>query len=100
MSQKFNLNRIALVKGVNMAHQTSPEIVKGALPPILQKHEQEIRLYQEIFGPVIGSLIFAVGILSDVQHMQVNDPHVIQELNEAKALIVIATKSIPKPQGS
>jgi hypothetical protein len=66
------------------------------LPPVLQHHEQEIHLFQELFGPVKGSLIYAVSILSDIQHMQSNDPHIIQELNEAKALIVIAVNCILK----
>jgi len=70
--------------------------------PILGKHEDQILLYETLMGPVLGDLMFAVTILSDVQHMISPDPHIpeVAELNEAKALILRAFNFIVKEQGS
>jgi hypothetical protein len=64
--------------------------------PILAKHEADIQLYEALLGPVLGDLIFAMSILSDVQHSLASDPHIVEELNEAKALIMRAFNFIIK----
>jgi len=54
---------------------------------VFEKHKADITLYQRLFGVVVGSLIYAAGILSDVQEMRSDDVFVLQELNEAKELL-------------
>jgi hypothetical protein len=81
VSQKFDLNRIALVKGVNMSNS------------VFEKHKEEIELYQRLCGPVIGSLLYATSILSDIQEMRSGDGDVVQELNEVKELLGTAMQS-------
>jgi hypothetical protein len=63
---------------------------------ILAKHEADIQLYEALLGPVLGDLIFAMSILSDVQQITARDPHIVEELNEAKALIMRAFNFIIK----
>jgi len=70
-------------KGVKMAH-----ILPMPMHPILAKHEEDICLYEALLGPVLGDLIFAMSIVSDVQHSLASDPHIVEELNEAKALMM------------
>ena len=77
MSQKFNLKRIALVKVVNMDYTVS----------VFEAHRADITIYQRLFGVVVGSLLYAASILSDVQEMRSGDEVVVQELNEAKELL-------------
>jgi len=54
---------------------------------VFEKHKADITLYQRLFGVVIGSLMYAAGILSDVQEMSNGNEVVVQELNEAKELL-------------
>jgi hypothetical protein len=54
---------------------------------VFEIHKADIIIYQRLFGPVVGSLLYAAGILSDVQEMRSGDEAVIQELNEAKELL-------------
>jgi len=54
---------------------------------VFESHKAEITLYQRLFGVVVGSLMYAAGILSDVQEMRSGDEVVTQELNEAKELL-------------
>jgi hypothetical protein len=54
---------------------------------VFEKHKADITLYQRLFGVVIGSLMYAAGILSDVQEMCSGNDVVVQELNEAKELL-------------
>jgi hypothetical protein len=69
------------------------------LHPILAKHEQDIQLYEALMGPTLGDLIYAMSILSDVQHMISEDPHVpeVEKINEAKALIMRGFNFLLKP---
>jgi hypothetical protein len=80
MSQKFFVKRIALLKGVKMFTMVS----------VFDRHKAEVTIYQRLFGVVAGSLLYAAGILSDVQEMRNGDAAVVQELNEAKELLVTA----------
>jgi hypothetical protein len=66
--------------------------------PILAKHEADIQLYEALLGPTLGDLIFAMSILSDVQHMISANPRVpeVEQINEAKALIMRAFNFIIK----
>jgi hypothetical protein len=57
------------------------------LHPILAKHEQDVMLYESLMG-WLGDIIFAMSILSDVQHSMGIEPQIVEELNEAKALIM------------
>jgi hypothetical protein len=59
--------------------------------PILQKHEDDILLYEALLGPVLGDLVFATSILSDVQHALGVEPQIVEQINEAKALILRAS---------
>jgi hypothetical protein len=70
--------------------------------PILAKHEPDILLFEAMLGPVLGDLMFATTILSDVQHMISPNPNIpeVAEINEAKALILRAFNFIVKEQGS
>jgi hypothetical protein len=54
---------------------------------VFEKHKADITLYQRLFGVTVGSLMYAAGILSDVQEMRSGDAAVVQELNEAKELL-------------
>ncbi len=54
---------------------------------VFEAHKADIIIYQRLFGVVVGSLLYAASILSDVQEMRSNDEAVIKELNEAKELI-------------
>ena len=69
---------------------------------ILAKHEEDILLYEALLGPVLGDLIFAMSVLSDVQNMISPNPHIPEneEINEAKALILRAFNFIAKEQRS
>lgn len=57
------------------------------LHPILAKHEQDVILYESLMG-WLGDIIFAMSILSDVQHALGADLQIVEEINEAKALVM------------
>jgi hypothetical protein len=71
---------------------TPKRMMLPALPrpmhPILARHEQDIQLYEALMGPILGDLIFAMSILSDVQHSLGIEADIVEELNEAKALMM------------
>lgn len=54
---------------------------------VFDRHKAELTIYQRLFGVVAGSLLYAAGILSDVQEMRNGDKVIMQELNEAKELL-------------
>lgn len=54
---------------------------------VFERHKADITHYQRLFGVVVGSLMYAASILSDVQEMSAGDERIRQELNEAKELI-------------
>ena len=54
---------------------------------VFEAHKADIIIYQRLFGPVVGSLLYAAGILSDVQEMVRGNEIAVQELNEAKELL-------------
>jgi hypothetical protein len=69
------------------------------IPSILAKYEADLRLYESMLGPPLGTLILAMSILSDLQHMISEDPHnkEVKAINEAKALILRMANFILRP---
>ena len=56
--------------------------------PILSKHEKDIHLFESLMGPPLGTLMLALCILSDVQHALGVEVQIVEEINEAKALLL------------
>jgi hypothetical protein len=54
---------------------------------VFEAHKADIIIYQRLFGTVVGSLLYAAGILSDVQELVRDNEIAVQELNEAKELL-------------
>lgn len=67
--------------------------------PSLAKYEKDIRLYEAMLGPALGTLILAISVLSDVQHMISDDPQnlEVKTINEAKALVLRMANFILRP---
>jgi len=63
---------------------------------VFEKHKADITFYQRLFGVVVGSLMYAAGILSDVQEIRNGDEVVVQELNEVKELLGAAISFLLK----
>ncbi len=72
---------------------------------VYERHGEEIKLYQLVAGTEKGKLLFAVAILSDVQHLL--DPSMITnvakdeirtELDEAKQLIGDVMREVREQQ--
>lgn len=57
------------------------------MPSVYVKHKRDLDLYRTLGeGRVDGRLLFAMAILSDVQHLT-QDRAIIEELDEVKELI-------------
>ena len=74
-------------------------ILPRPIHPILAKHAEDIQLYEALMGPVLGDLMYALCILSDVQHMISDKPDnpEVKEINEAKALILRMANFLLRP---